>query len=125
MKTLLITLGLMTAFTLGRAQEWAYDTSVPYMHQQLSEEDPMEGKIPLGKDEIPSEVIHAFQNSPFQHMTIIQAFRLQDQALEKVIMREGSEQPLFLYELRLAHDGKQSCLYFTKDGELYQGDRSV
>lgn len=125
MKALVISLGILAASTVGYAQQWANTISVPYLPHQVSDEDPNEGKVPLGKDEIPLLVLQSFEGGPFQHMEIVQAFRLQDRALQAVVLGEGPEQPLFLYELRLIYDGRQSCLYFTPNGELYEGSQVV
>ncbi|MEQ9440389.1 MAG: hypothetical protein RIG62_15145 [Cyclobacteriaceae bacterium] len=124
---------MMALVTISQAQQWAHNTAAPYIHQPLSEadEDPMEGKIPLGKDEIPRSVMRAFQTGPYQHMAIVQVFRLQDQALNNTMLDEDmedpffTESPLFLYEFRLEYEGKQFCLYFTPDGHLYENTQSV
>nr|WKN37417.1 hypothetical protein K4G66_01675 [Tunicatimonas sp. TK19036] len=125
MKALLIIFSMMAFVTVSQAQQWAYETSAPYVREQLTEEDPTEGKIPLGHEEVPSAIMEAFQSGPYQHMTIVQAFRLQGQALNDVIIGDESQQPFSLYELRLFYDGKSFCLYFTPEGHLYEGEQAV
>jgi hypothetical protein len=105
---------------MGQAQDWA---SAP-IHQEVAvyqlEEDPNEGKIPISEQEIPEEVMEAFKTSVFQHMDIVQVFRLQDQALVEIIDEDEVAQPFYLYEFRLTYEGKSFCQYFTPNGDLYE-----
>ena len=125
MKALLIVLSMMVFVTVSHAQEWAYEASAPYTSEHFSEKDPSEGKIPLDHLQIPLAIMDAYQNSPYQHMTIVQAFRLQDQALNEVTFGDETQRPASLYELRLIYDGKSFCLYFTPEGQLYEGEQTV
>lgn len=129
MKSIVLTLSLTITISLSFAQDWASINQAELASFEeavaVVEEDPNEGKIPLSLKEVPQEVVDAFQNSVFQHMEVVQIFRLQDRALDEIIIGDQNNAPFYLFEFRLNYEGKSFCQYFTPDGELYERNRPV
>lgn len=116
---------LILSYSVSQAQDWASNTIQPEGFASQFGEDPNEGKIPISEQEIPEKVMEAFRTSVFQHMEIVQVFRLQDRALDQIIVDDTMAQPFYLFEFRLSYEGKSFSHYFAPNGDLYEQHRPV
>lgn len=90
--------------------------------QQIGEE---EGVMNITQDELPEEVMQAFQDSEYAGSTIEATYALEDLAIDKLMeadaeqMYIGDQLPDKLYEIRVndSDEGK-AILYFDETGEL-------
>ncbi len=124
MKSVVFIISLFTLIS-AQAQDVTHEVFT-LNHPNLYEVDePYEGKIPLGKHEIPEKVLNAFQASVFQHSEIIQVFLIQDEALPEATEVKSSDQLSQLYEFQLRSYGKFFRQYFTAEGDLYAISDSV
>ena len=125
MKLLTLIISIFISYSIAQAQASVSVTVQEYEATISWEEDPNEGKIPVSEQEVPKEVMEAFETSVFQHMDILQVFRLQDRAIDEIIVDDPMAQPFYLFEFRLRYKGKTFCQYFTPSGDLYERHRPV